>query len=75
LGNSAGCFAIRVKAGHFISEELAMKRMALRLAVAGLVAGMCGAGFAQQDSTKSADKSFIKDASEGSLAEVNFARR
>jgi putative membrane protein len=33
---------------------------------------MCSTGFAQD--TKSADKAFIKDASEGSLAEVNFAK-
>jgi putative membrane protein len=49
-----------------------MKRIGLQLAVAGLAVGMCGAGFAQD--TKSADKSFIKDASEGSLAEINFAK-
>jgi len=49
-----------------------MKRIARTLAVAGLAAGICGAGFAQD--TKSADKSFIKDASEGSLAEINFAK-
>jgi putative membrane protein len=49
-----------------------MKRMGLQLAVAGLAIGMCGAGFAQD--TKSADKSFIKDATEGSQAEVNFAK-
>jgi len=49
-----------------------MKRIGLTLAAAGLAIGMCGAGFAQD--TKSADKSFIKDASEGSLAEVNFAK-
>jgi putative membrane protein len=49
-----------------------MKRMGLQLAVAGLAIGICGAGFAQD--TKSADKSFIKDATEGSLAEVNFAK-
>jgi len=34
---------------------------------------MC-AGTAQAQDTKSADKTFIKDASEGSLAEVNFAK-
>jgi putative membrane protein len=49
-----------------------MKRIATTLAVAGLAMGMCGAGFAQD--TKSADKTFIKDASEGSLAEINFAK-
>jgi putative membrane protein len=49
-----------------------MKRIGLTLAAAGLAVGMCGAGLAQD--TKSADKSFIKDASEGSLAEVNFAK-
>jgi putative membrane protein len=50
-----------------------MKRMMLRLAVAGLAVGMCSVGFAQ-DSTKSADKSFIKDAIEGDQAEINFAK-
>jgi putative membrane protein len=49
-----------------------MKRIGIALAAVGLTVGMCGAGFAQD--TKSADKSFIKDASEGSLAEVNFAK-
>ncbi len=49
-----------------------MKRIGLGLVVAGLAVGMCGAAFAQD--TKSADKTFIKDASEGSLAEVNFAK-
>jgi len=33
---------------------------------------MCSVGFAQD--TKSADKSFIKDATEGSQAEINFAK-
>jgi putative membrane protein len=42
------------------------------LAVAGLAFGMCSVGFAQD--TKSADKSFIKDATEGSQAEINFAK-
>jgi putative membrane protein len=50
-----------------------MRRIGLTLAAVGLSVGMCGVGFAQ-DSTKSADKSFIKDASEGSLAEINFAK-
>jgi putative membrane protein len=49
-----------------------MKRIGLTLAAAGLAVGMCSTGFAQD--TKSADKAFIKDASEGSLAEVNFAK-
>jgi putative membrane protein len=49
-----------------------MKRIGLTLAVAGLAFGMCGVGFAQD--TKSADKSFIKDATEGSQAEINFAK-
>ena len=49
-----------------------MKRIGFALAAAGLAVGMCGVGLAQD--TKSADKSFIKDASEGSLAEVNFAK-
>jgi putative membrane protein len=49
-----------------------MKRIGLTLAVAGLAVGMCGVAFAQD--TKSADKSFIKDSSEGSLAEINYAK-
>jgi putative membrane protein len=49
-----------------------MKRIGMTVAVAGLAVGMCSVGFAQD--TKSADKAFIKDASEGSLAEVNFAK-
>jgi putative membrane protein len=49
-----------------------MKRIGLTLAVTGLAVGMCGTGFAQD--TKSADKSFIKDASEGGLAEINYAK-
>ncbi len=50
-----------------------MNRMGLRLAVLGLAAVCLGPAMQAQD-TKSADKSFIKDASEGSLAEVNFAK-
>jgi putative membrane protein len=49
-----------------------MKRFAAMMAVCGFAMGMCGAGFAQD--TRSADKSFIKDSSEGSLAEINFAK-
>jgi putative membrane protein len=49
-----------------------MNRIGLTMAAAGLAIGMCGTAFAQD--TKSADKSFIKDASEGSLAEINFAK-
>jgi putative membrane protein len=49
-----------------------MKRIAITLAAAGLAFGISGRGLAQD--TKSADKTFIKDASEGSLAEVNFAK-
>jgi predicted outer membrane protein len=49
-----------------------MKKIGLTLAAAGMAFGMCGMGFAQD--TKSADKSFIKDASEGSLAEINYAK-
>jgi putative membrane protein len=49
-----------------------MKRIGLALAATGLAVGMCGVSFGQD--TKSADKAFIKDASEGSLAEVNFAK-
>ena len=49
-----------------------MKRIGFTLAVVGMSIGMCGVSVAQN--TKSADKSFIKDASEGSLAEINFAK-
>ena len=49
-----------------------MRKFGTMLAAAGLAAGMCGVSLAQD--TKSADKSFIKDASEGSLAEINFAK-
>jgi putative membrane protein len=50
-----------------------MTKMVKQLMVAGLAIGMCGSVVAQ-DATKSEDKSFIKDASEGSLAEINFAK-
>jgi putative membrane protein len=53
-------------------KERVMKRIGFTLAAVGLSIGICGAGFAQD--TKSADKSFIKDASEGSLAEINYAK-
>ena len=49
-----------------------MKMFGMRMAVAGLAACLCGVVAAQD--TKSADKTFIKDSSEGSLAEVNFAK-
>ena len=49
-----------------------MNRFGQQLAVLGLAA-MCAAPVMAQD-TKSADKTFIKDSSEGSLAEVNFAK-
>jgi putative membrane protein len=49
-----------------------MKKIGMALAVAGMAVGMCGVSFAQD--TKSADKSFIKDATEGSQAEINFAK-
>jgi putative membrane protein len=42
------------------------------LAVAGVMVCLCGSVVAQD--TKSADKSFIKGSSEGSLAEINFAK-
>ncbi len=38
------------------------------------LAAMTMSGFAMAQDTKSADKTFIKDSSEGSLAEVNFAK-
>jgi len=50
-----------------------MNRMGLQLAVVGLAALCVGPAVRAQD-TKSADKTFIKDSSEGSLAEVNFAK-
>jgi putative membrane protein len=46
----------------------------MRLMLLGLAAGCMGTGIVQAQDTKSADKTFIKDASEGSLAEVNFAK-
>jgi len=49
-----------------------MKRIGFTLAAVGLAFGICSTAFAQD--TKSADKSFIKDASEGSLAEINYAK-
>ena len=49
-----------------------MKRIGLALAAVGMTVGMCSTSYAQD--TKSADKSFIKDASEGSLAEINYAK-
>jgi putative membrane protein len=49
-----------------------MYKVGLGLAVAGLAGCLCGTMAAQD--TKSADKTFIKDSSEGSLAEVNFAK-
>jgi putative membrane protein len=56
----------------FLPRRDVMKRIGLTLAVVGMSIGLCGVSVAQN--TKSADKSFIKDASEGSLAEVNFAK-
>ena len=38
------------------------------------LAALTMSGFAAAQDTKSADKTFIKDSSEGSLAEVNFAK-
>jgi putative membrane protein len=49
-----------------------MKKIAMVLAAAGMAVGMCGTSFAQD--TKSADKSFVKDATEGSQAEINYAK-
>jgi putative membrane protein len=49
-----------------------MKRIGVKLAVAGLAVGMCGMGLAQD--TTSADKTFLADAAQGSLAEINFAK-
>jgi putative membrane protein len=51
-----------------------MYKVGLGLAAIGLAGCLCGTMAAQDDATKSADKTFIKDASEGSLAEVNFAK-
>jgi putative membrane protein len=51
-----------------------MKKFGTVLVAAGLAVGMCGVSVAQKDDTKSADKSFIKDAIEGSQAEINFAK-
>ena len=50
-----------------------MKALGLRLAVVGLAAcAMCSVMRAQEPTA--ADKSFIGDASQGSLAEINFAK-
>ena len=50
-----------------------MKAVGLRLATVGLAAcSMCSVMRAQEPS--SADKSFMEDASQGSLAEINFAK-
>lgn len=49
-----------------------MKKFGMTLVAAGMAVGMCGVSFAQD--TKSADKSFITDAVEGSQAEINFAK-
>ncbi len=46
----------------------------MKLMLMGFAAGCMCAGMAQAQDTKSADKTFIKDATEGSLAEVNFAK-
>jgi len=51
-----------------------MKKFGMQLAVVGLSIGLCSAAFAQESNTRSADKSFIKDATEGSQAEINFAK-
>ena len=51
---------------------MGIKKIAMTLAAAGMAVGMCGVGVAQD--TKSADKSFIKDATEGSQAEINLAK-
>ena len=49
-----------------------MKALGLRIAVVGLACSMSGAAWAQE--ATSADKSFIEDAAQGSLAEINFAK-
>jgi putative membrane protein len=49
-----------------------MNKIGMTLAAAGLAVGLCGVSVAQD--TKSADKSFIKDATEGSQAEINYAK-
>jgi putative membrane protein len=49
-----------------------MKRIGSMVAVAGLAVTLCGAAFAQN--TKAEDKTFIKNATEGSLAEINFSK-
>ncbi len=50
-----------------------MKKIGMTLVAAGMVIGLCGVSVAQDD-TKSADKSFVSDAIEGSQAEINFAK-
>lgn len=49
-----------------------MRKIGTMLVSVGMAVGMCGVSFAQD--TKSADKAFIKDAVEGSQAEINFAK-
>ena len=49
-----------------------MKRIGMMMTCAGLA--LCLAGAATAQDTKSADKAFIKNAIEGSQAEINFAK-
>ena len=49
-------------------------KMNLKVAALALAALTMNGAMRAQDATKSADKTFIKDATEGSLAEVNFAK-
>lgn len=51
---------------------MGIKKFAMTVAAASFAVGICGTSFAQD--TKSADKSFIKDATEGSQAEINYAK-
>ncbi len=48
--------------------------MILRKMLVATVISACTCCIAAAQDTKSADKSFIKDASEGSLAEINYAK-
>jgi putative membrane protein len=51
-----------------------MNNLGLKKLMAVTLVSACTFGVMQAQDTKSADKTFIKDATEGSLAEINFAK-
>ncbi len=72
FGNSGGVVLIACEAVQMVGGEC-MQAMGLRLAVIGLaVCSLCGVVRAQEPT--SADKSFIEDAGQGSLGEINVAK-